>query len=392
MSLSLRVPLPKVALSACLLAMVATLSACSDDDVAPPSPLPDFDSTLVLKKMWSASVGDGVGDYYISLSPSVTDTSVFAGSVDGTVARFERRKGAEMWEKETDYAITGGVAAGHGVVAFGTSSGDVVALREEDGSQLWKVNLGGQILSTPALAEDRVVVQTVDGRLHGLALADGSRQWLYDTSIPILTLRGESNPLLVGNVVLAGFANGKLVALQADNGFVGWERQVAEPDGRSELERLVDIDGRMDIEGANVYAATYQGRVAAVEVPSGRQVWSKPFSSHSGLSVVDGLVFISSDDGDVVALDSATGAEQWRQTGLKRRSVTAPVAYEDFVVVGDFEGYLFWLDRRTGEFLARVRVDSDGLRAPAVVVKNVVYVQANDGTLAAYRVKKRISK
>lgn len=372
---------------ALLLAGVALLAACSDDDIAPPSPLPDFNESVILRKLWSESVGDGVGEYYVSLTPSVTESNVYAGSIDGTVVKLDRNTGDTVWEKDTKYPITGGVSAGNGVVAFGTSNGDVVLLKDEDGSQLWKVNLGGQILSAPALAKDRLIVQTIDGRLQGLSLTDGSRQWLYDTSIPILTLRGESSPIVLGNIALAGFANGKMVALQVDNGFVGWERVIAEPEGRSELERLVDIDGRFDVEGSNVYAASFQGKIAAIDIPGGRPLWSKNFSSHAGLSVSLGTVFATNEDSEIVAMDASTGAEQWKQSKLKGRSVTAPVAYDKYVVAGDFEGYLHWIDRQTGEFLARVKVDGDGLRSPVVIADDVVYVQANDGTLAAYKVE-----
>lgn len=372
---------------ALLLAMVTALAACSDDEVVPPSPLPDFDDSVTLRKLWSESVGDGVEDYYVSLTPTVTASNVYAAAIDGTVVKLDRATGDTVWEVETEYPITGGVSAAFGYVVFGTSNGDVVLLKEEDGSQVWKVNLGGQVLSAPALAQERVVVQTIDGRLQGLNIADGSRLWLYDTSIPILTLRGESSPIVVGNIALAGFANGKMVALQVDDGFVGWERPVAEPEGRSELERLVDIDGRFDVEDTHVYAASFQGKVAALDIPSGRVLWSKPFSSHAGLSVSLETVFATNEDSEIVAMDATTGAEQWKQDKLKGRSVTAPVAYDKYVVAGDFEGYLHWMDRQTGEFVARVKVDGDGLRAAVVVSDDVVYVQANDGTLAAYKVE-----
>lgn len=372
---------------ALLLAMATTLAACSDDEVVPPSPLPDYDETITLRKLWSESVGDGVEDYYVSLMPTVTATNVYAAAIDGTVVKLDRATGDTVWEVETDYPITGGVSAAYGFVVFGTSNGDVVLLKEEDGSQVWKANLGGQVLSAPALAPERVVVQTIDGRLQGLNIADGTRIWLFDTSIPILTLRGESSPIVVGNIALAGFANGKMVALQVNDGFIGWERPVAEPEGRSELERLVDIDGRFDVEDTTVFAASFQGRVAAMDIPSGRSLWSKPFSSHSGLSVSLETVYATNDDSEIVAMDAASGAEQWKQSKLKGRSVTAPVAYDGYVVAGDFEGYLHWMDRQTGDFVARVKVDGDGLRAPVVIADSVVYVQSNDGTLAAYQVE-----
>lgn len=371
------------------LLVIATtvLVACSDDEVMPPSPLPDFDSNVTLRKLWSESVGDGVEDYYVSLTPTVSESHVYAAAIDGTVVKLDRATGDTVWEVNTGLPITGAVSAAYGHVVFGTSNGDVVLLKEEDGSQLWKVNLGGQILSAPALAPERVIVQTIDGRLQGLSMESGARVWLFDTSIPILTLRGESSPIVVGNIALAGFANGKMAALQVADGFVGWERPVAEPEGRSELERLVDIDGRFDVADTTVFAVSFQGKLTALDIPSGRTLWSKPFSSHAGLSVSLDTVYATNEDSEVVAMDAASGAEQWKQDKLKGRSVTAPVAYDKYVVAGDFEGYLHWMDRQNGDFLARVKVDGDGLRAPVVVSDNIVYVQSNDGTLAAYQVE-----
>lgn len=372
---------------ALLLATVVGLAACSDDEVVPPSPLPDYEETITLRKLWSESVGDGVEEYYVSLTPTVTDTHVYAAAIDGTVVKLDRATGETVWEVETEQPITGGVAAAYGHVVFGTSNGDVVLLKDEDGSQIWKISTGGQVLSAPALAPERVVVQTIDGRLQGLDVANGARVWLFDTSIPILTLRGESSPMVLGNIALAGFANGKMVALQVADGFVGWEKPIAEPEGRSELERLVDIDGRFDVADTTVFAASFQGRIAALDVPSGRSLWSKAFSSHNGLSVSLDSVYATNDDSEIVAMDATSGAEQWKQSKLKGRSVTAPVAYSKYVVAGDFEGYLHWMDRQSGEFVARVKVDGDGLRAPVVIADDVVYVQANDGTLAAYQVE-----
>lgn len=370
-----------------LAGLALLVSACSDDDVLPPNPLPDYEETVSIRKLWSDSVSDGAEDYFLTFSPAVTDAAVYSVARDGTVLKLDRKEGDEIWEVETELSISGGVAAGFGRVVFGTSNGETVALSEEDGKQLWRVSVAGQVLSAPGISPDRVVVQTIDGRLHGLNAETGEQVWLYDTSIPILTSRGEASPMILGNIVLAGFANGKMVALQASDGLVGWEKAVAEPQGRSELERLVDIDGRFDVEDTSVFAATLQGKVASFDIPSGRIAWSKPFSSHAGLSVSAGSLFAVTDDSDIVAMDVVDGSEHWRQDKLKRRAVTAPVAYGNFVVAGDFEGYLHWMDRETGQFVARVRVDSDGLRAAPVVVDGVVYVQANDGSLAAYEVE-----
>ncbi len=384
------------------------LSACSkdDEDVVPPSPLPVIKSDTQVKKLWSQSVGDGVDELYLSLKPAVTERWVFAASSTGDVVKIDRETGKKVWTQETGRYITGGVAAAYGVVAFGTGDGDIVLLKDEDGTLVWEKKVGGQIMSAPAIAADRILVQSVDGRLHGLSREDGSVAWLYDTSIPILTLRGESSPVVVGEIALAGFANGKLAALDTNSGFVGWERTIGESTGRSELERLNDLDGRFWVSGKTVYAVTYQGNIAAIDIPSGRLLWQRKRSSYSGVSEFLSQLYVVDDDSNLSALDSVNGADVWSQPGLRGRGLSAPTAYDRYVVVGDFEGYLHWLSYTDGSFKARVKVSSrpsidpnaklgqvprkrtsdDGLRAEPVVYQDIVYIQGNGGAVAAYQV------
>lgn len=366
---------------------VLLLSACADDDeILPPSPLPDFDEKIQIEEIWSSDVDDGVDDNYLVLNPAVTENWVYAASYDGEVIKLARADGDEAWEVETEHNITGGVGAGYGIVVYGTDDGEAVALKEEDGSELWKVQLDGQVLATPAVGASRVVVQSMDGRVYGIDRKTGEKEWVYDTPIPNLTLRGSSSPTIVGGVTLAGFANGKLVALKTDNGAVRWEFPVSEPQGRSELERLVDLDGRFWVKRNVVYAATYQGKLAAIDIPNGRLLWQKPLSTFAGVSEKLDRVYVVDQDSNIVTLDAISGAEVWRQELLKGRRLSAITPVGAHAVAGDFEGYLHWLYYRDGEIQARVRVDSDGLRAAPIVKDDVVYVQGNSGELAAYKV------
>jgi len=381
--------------------------ACSSDDsLVPPSPLPQFKTQLEVDKLWSARIGDGVDEEYLSLKPALTEQWVFAASVDGRVYKLDRRTGKKQWVVNLERKITGGVGAGYGMVAVGTANGEIVVLNEEDGTIQWEKPLGGQIMSVPGFSSDRLIVQTIDGKLHGLKREDGAIAWLYDTSIPILTLRGESSPVVAGNVTLAGFANGKLVALDTESGFVGWEHLIGEPQGRSELERLIDLDGRFWISGKVVYAVTFQGALAAVDVPSGRVLWTKPVSSYQGVSEFLSQIYVVDEDSVLYGKDSLSGTDIWSQDQLKGRGIGAPTAYDRYVLVGDFEGFLYWLSYRDGSFLARVKVGVNrydkavykaqslrhvtdptaGLRVEPMVYDDTVYIQGNSGELAAYKV------
>ncbi len=366
---------------------VLFLSGCADDDeILPPSPLPDFDEKIQVEEIWSSDVDDGVDDNYLVLNPAITENWVYAASYDGEVIKLNRADGEEAWEIDTEHNITGGVGAGYGVVVYGTDDGEAVALKEDDGSVLWKEQLDGQVLATPTVGATRVIVQSMDGRVYGLNRETGKKEWVYDTPIPNLTLRGSSSPFIVGNTTLAGFANGKLVALKTDNGAVKWEYPVSEPQGRSELERLVDLDGRFWVKRNVVYAATYQGKLAAINIPNGRLLWQKPLSTFAGVSEKLDRVYVVDQESNIIALDAISGAEIWRQELLKGRRLSAITPVGTYAVAGDFEGYLHWLHYRDGAIQARVRVDRDGLRAAPIVKDDIVYVQGNSGELAAYKV------
>lgn len=386
------------------------LMACSNDDdsVIPPSPLPQFKSTAKVKKVWAVSVGKGDEDAFQTLKPAVTERWVFAAARNGVVVKIDRETGERIWRIETEKTITGGVGAGYGLVVVGTGNGDVLVLNEEDGTLLWEKALGGQIMAAPAVGPDRVIVQSIDGRLHGLARNDGAVAWLFDTSIPILTLRGESSPVVIGGATLAGFANGKLAALDTNTGFVAWERVIGESKGRSELERLNDLDGRFWVSGKTVYAVTYQGNVAALDIPSGRLLWQRKLSSFAGVSEFLSQLYVVDDESVIHAMESLSGTDLWQQDIFRGRGLSAPTAYDRYLVVGDFEGYLHWLSYKDGSLVARVKVGvqrrpkpgakvgtvvrkpsmDEGLRAEQVVYNDVVYVQANSGELAAYEIVK----
>lgn len=381
----------------------------SKDEVVPPSPTPQFKSQITVKKVWTSRVGTGVGEVYLSLTPAVTERWVYAAALDGDVIKLDRETGRKVWSIDLDREVTGGVSAGYGVVALGTANGEILLLNEESGEIQLEKHVGGQVMSVPALTAELVIVQTTDGRLQAMNRESGNVVWLYDTSIPILTLRGESSPVVSGGATLAGFANGKLVAMDTNTGFVAWERAVGEPKGRSDLERLIDLDGRFWLAGKVVYAVTYQGNLVAIDVPSGRVLWKRAMSSYAGVAAALGNVYAVDQDSVLHAMDAIGGTDLWRQDKLKGRIVSAPTPYDRYVLVGDFSGYLYWMSQSDGEFLARVKVGvnryqyanykaaslrrvtdpADGIRVEPVVYDDTVYVQGNSGEVAAYRVVKK---
>lgn len=369
--------------------MALVVSGCSifsdGSKVNPPTPLEDFEAHVRLDVLWDTRVGRGNGDDYIQLVPAITGQAIFAAEARGRVIAMDRRSGERIWKTDIDSQVTGGVGAGLGLVLLGTEDGEVVALSATDGSETWRRQLSSEVLTPPQINAGIVLVQSMDDNLHALNPETGEILWVYDNSVPVLTLRGTSRPLLLDDLVVAGFANGKLLALDAKNGQQLWEYRVGIPTGDSELERMVDVDGDLAYADRTVFAASYQGRVAAVDVNSGVTRWDREVSSYLGMSVGGENLYVVDDAGYLMALDRQTSNRIWKQEGLAYRQLTMPVALGPLVVVGDAEGYLHLLLSNTGTVVGRTRIDSSGIRSRPIVRGDTVYVMSNKGRLTAYQ-------
>ena len=359
------------------------------DNSEPPAALTNFKNSVTVQTVWSTRVGSGSDSEYFKLSPAVADARLYAADRKGRVSAYDAVSGRSLWSVETKAPISGGPGSGEGLVLVGTSDGEVLALAEGNGALLWRVRVSSEVLSAPRAAQGVVVVRTADGKLFGLSVQEGKRLWTHDSSVPALTLRSTSAPVIAGDKVLGGFASGRLVALAISDGKVLWETAIAEPHGRSELERLVDISAEPQVVGRAVYVTSYQGRVAALDLESGRLVWTRDMSSHAGLVVDDKAVYVTDSKGQVFSLDRRDGRALWKQDKLLARAVTAPAVYNDYVVVGDFEGYLHWMARDDGHFVARTRIDDDGILTPPMAVGDLLYVNGKGGVLAALRTDTR---
>ena len=373
-----------------LLAVLA-LPGCStlgeffgdDEDAPKPAQLEDFRPAIEVKTLWSHQATSGGGARHVDLRPVVAEGRVFAAGHDGDVAAHDPLDGKRLWEADTGVPVSGGPGAGSGLVVVGSSAGDVVALDAEDGAVAWRARVSSEVLSAPAVGERVAVVRTVDGKLFGLDTASGERSWVYDRTVPALTLRGTGAPVIAGDVVFAGFDSGHLVAVSLADGELLWESHVTAPTGRTELERLADMDADPVVADGVVYVVTFQGRVAAFDPDTGQPLWERDLSSHAGLGVGRRLVYVTDDQSRVWAFDRGNGSSPWRQDGLERRQVTRPVEFGDYAVVADFQGHVHWLGIDDGRFVARVRVGSSAVIAPPVTDRTAVYVLGESGRLTA---------
>ena len=346
-----------------------------------PAELVDIKASTDLRKLWQVSVGSA-GEY--SFSPAVVGNSVFAASRDGTVARFEG--GSQKWRVSTRQSLSGGVGSDGNVVVVGTEKGEVLALDAGDGHLLWKTRVSSEVLAAPAVAAGLVVVRSGDSRVFGFDATDGRRNWVYQRSTPALSLRSTAGLLIVGQLTLAGFPGGKLVAIANNNGAAVWEITIALPKGATELERVADITSSPVVSGSTVCAAAFQGRVSCFDGMSGNILWSRDMSSSAGVDMDDRYVYATDDKGSVHALDRASGASVWKQDKLFMRGLTRPIALGNYVAVADEFGMVHLLSRTDGSFAARASTDGGAVRVEPVHFGKGFLVQTANGGVYSFEI------
>jgi len=381
-----------------------TLAGCHSfkkENVQPPTPLAkSFQSTVQVTRLWRTSVGEGAGVSGVRLRPTVVDGVLYADSTDGKLAAFDAASGKTLWSKSSrthgwfgwgdkrraDALYAGGPAVAGDLLVVGTLDGHVYAVSAKNGDPRWNAELSASVLASPVIAGDLVVVRTQDGRVYGLDAASGDRRWVYDQgNVPLLSLRGNGTLLVANGVVFMGSDDGKLVALRQDNGARLWEQKLASGEGRTEIDRLNDADGSVLLAGSTLYTAAYHGNLVAVDGPSGRPLWAHPFSSFEALAANDHAIFAVNDESQVWAFDKSGGTDMWKNDALKYRWLTGPAVQGNYVVVGDIEGYVHWLQVGDGALAARERLSKHAIRAQPLVVGDVVYVEDVQGRIGAYR-------
>lgn len=362
-----------------------------------PTPLLEFDAEAAIVIRWSQKVGRGLGKKYLDIAPGINEDTVYAADAYGIVAAFDRVTGAKRWETRvgrperksvfdvTDRSdpsfVSGGVGVAQGLVVVGTINGEVIALSAANGDARWRSSLSGEILAAPAIGRDVVVVQSSDGRIAALEIDTGEKRWVYNSVDPIVTLRGTASPTINSGFIYTGLANGTVVAIDVQSGEVQWESRIALPEGTSELERMVDVDGRPLVEQGLIFAASHQGKTRALRQADGNPIWEVSEPSFRSIGSGQGLVYVVTDEDSVVAIDQSRAEIAWRQDQLKRRVLTDPLAYGNYVVVGDEEGYLHVIAQSDGRFVARRKVGS-ALRSEIVESDGLLYVFDRSGKLS----------
>ncbi len=359
------------------------LAGCGGSDAVKPAKLPEFKPTAQAQVAWRASVG---GSKSYIFSPALAQGAIFAAGADGTLARFDAANGKQVWRVNSGVRLSAGVAVDDDLVLVAGNKGDVLAYGL-DGKERWRAKVTSEVLSPPRASGSIVVVRSGDGRIFGLDATSGERQWQYQATMTPLLLRAQPGVSIIGSAVLVGLPAGKVMALNLATGIPLWSATVAQPKGANELERITDVAAPPLVDHEQACAVAYQGRIACYDVAKGTLEWSRDASSAAGLATDAVAVYMTDENGAVMAFDKASGATLWKQDKLFARQVSGPAVRGSLIVVGDYEGYVHFLERADGAFVVRVSTDGSRITTPPLTVGSNVLVQTRDGGLYAIEVK-----
>lgn len=349
--------------------LLAGLVACSSNpkqevkpeqvDIGPKS-LSSFDEEVSLNRVWHKQVGKGLGKAYANLRPVMHNGQVFVADAYGLLQAINLETGELIWEQDLQTELTAAVSIATELVFVASANGDVIALDIKDGSQRWSSSLQSEVLASPVANGEVLAIQTIDGKLHMLNL-EGEKLWSYDSNLPALTLRGTSAPVFYNDSVIAAFANGKVVALNTEDGAILWNERVGVPAGRSELERLVDVDGSLLIRDDKLFVSGYQGHIAAIDLRNGKMMWKREASSYHGPIYGLGNLYMVADDDLLMAYDERSGTDVWAMAELQGRKLSEAVFFRDYIAVSDFEGYIHLVKQLDGALVGREQVSRPAL-------------------------------
>jgi len=416
----------KYILSKCFVSLVFAIifTGCAEvseyvigEEELEPTKLSKFEQTLVVELAWSMQLNTTTPRYETRLDPVEDNGVVYLVEPQGRIVAHDAMNGNLVWETLLQKAITGGLGKGNGILLVGTENAEVIALDIKTGKTIWTTFVSSEVLSPPQVSNDTVLVFSGDGVISAINATSGKRLWVNRNAVPALSLRGTSVPIIYKNQVIVGLSNGKLISMDINNGKRIWETSIAVAKGRSELERIVDIDSAIRIKDGIIYVVSYQGKLSAVDLTDGRINWIRDLSSYQDIEISDAHIYITDNVSKIWALDRSSGATLWRQDKLSGRTLTAPVVQSDYLVVGDYKGFVHWLSREDGHLVAREDMekastisrivgsidvfedfdtggdflfrDISGILATPLAVGNMLYVSDKGGVLAAYKIGKK---
>ena len=390
-----------------ILLLTTGLMACSskddeEDKSEVVAELTEIKQQFTPQVMWERNVGDGIEDYFSRIKPISAYDMVFSVNREGDVIALDAKTGKSVWETDlsdikgergffssrTSALLAGGPTAGMNKIFVGSENGKIYALDAKTGDLIWQGKVKGEIITAPAIDSGILVVNSASGEMKAFNATTGEEVWKIEQDVPPLTLRGLSAPVIASGGVIVGTSSGNVTVYLLEKGQEGWSTPVGEASGSTELERVIDVDAAPIAFGDKIYAISSRGNLVAIELKSGRVLWKRQYSSYRQISIKGNNIYLTDLRGHVYSIDRNTGLERWSNLALTNRGVTGPAVVGKYVVVGDFEGYLHWLDQETGEIVARHEVDSSGIHATPTVDNDILYSQSRDGDLQAIKLPK----
>lgn len=346
---------------------------------------PKFVPTAKAAVLWKAQVGAAKRYLY---TPMITAEGggVFVADAGGRIQRFDLATGRSTLSINAGGPLSGGVGGSGRMVLAGTPNGEVLAW-DLEGKALWRAQLTSEVLSAPSVDAGVVAARSADNRIFALDAATGAVKWSYQRPVPTLTMRTNAGALIEHGGVIAGFPGGKLAVLLVENGSVAWEAAVALPRGANELERVADVASPPVIDGGQVCAVAFQGRVSCFDLMRGTPQWTRDISSVMGMAADHDNLYIADDKSDIVVFAKAGGAIGWKQDQLYGRQITAPAVIGDFIAVGDYQGYVHFLRRDDGSLAASVPTDGSAVISQPQATDSAVIVQTQKGGIYAITVQ-----
>ncbi|MFQ3188651.1 MAG: outer membrane protein assembly factor BamB [Gammaproteobacteria bacterium] len=369
--------------------LIVILAACgSPDNSEPPAPLTDINNGLRFDQIWTIKTGAGISAGSYNRQPLLVGDEIFTVDIDGLIKNIDAESGKLKWDFETGIESITGLFGNNKIIVASSRNGELnIYDRTDNNLNLrWSARLKGEIRSAPVTNADSLFIRTVDGRLSSISKADGSIQWTVSHLVPALSLTGNSAPILHNELVIAGFDDGKLAAFDQTNGQVVWEITVSQPTGRSEIERLVDVDGQFILSDGVIYVSSYQGRIAAIQAIDGEELWSRKFSSFNAMSIDADAIYISSDSSHLWSIDRRTGSALWKQDILHARKISAPLLFKDKIIVGDFDGHVHWFNQSDGALIGRLRPSYKRHYSRPFQWDNKIFAMDSDGILSSFEV------
>jgi outer membrane protein assembly factor BamB len=382
------------------LGLVACSSTDEEDEVTKVAELTEIKQAFDADVLWESSVGNGVSDYFSRIKPNVAYGKLYSANRDGDVVALELENGEEIWstdlsdvksergffERRQSALLNGGPILGIQKVFIGSENGEVFALDADTGKLDWQGKVKGEVIAAPAIDAGILVVNTASGVIKAFNASNGQDEWQIEQEVPALTLRGASSPAISSGGVMVGSANGTMSVYILETGQQGWTVEVGEAGGSTQLERVIDVDSAPLIYGDKVYSISVKGNLTAIDLRTGRMIWERQYSSYHDMAISGNSLFLTDIKGHIYAVDRLNGFEKWSQLALTNRGVTGPAIIGDYIVVGDFEGYLHFIDQTTGDIVARHEVDSSGLNIAPTVHENIIYAQSRNGDLQAIKI------